>query len=82
MTIKICKCMFLGPYQELIGVDIFDEVNTSEDSKRTVFHSLEPPITFSYLHMILGMSKFYALWISFFEVQVLPWQSLPKQGQG
>ena len=74
--------MFLGPYQELIGVDIFDEVNTSEDSKRTVFHSLEPPITFSYLHMILGMSRFYALWISFFEVRVLPWQSLLKHGHG
>ena len=28
MTIKLCKCMFLGPYQELIGVEICSEVNT------------------------------------------------------
>ena len=25
---KLCKCMFLGPYQELIGADIYDEINT------------------------------------------------------
>ena len=43
-------------------------------------HSIEPPITFSYLPMILGMFRFYAMCIPFFEVQVLPWQSLLKQG--
>ena len=71
-TIKLCKCMFLGPYQELIGVDICDEVNTSEESKQTVLYSLEPPITFSYLPMLLVIFRFYALWIPFFEVWVLP----------
>ena len=34
MTIKLCKCMFLDPHQGLIGVDMCDEVNTSEDSKQ------------------------------------------------
>ena len=27
MTIKLCKCMLLGPYQELIGVNMCDELN-------------------------------------------------------
>ena len=47
MTIKICKCILLGPYQELIGVDICDEVNTLLESNQTVLYSLEPPIMFS-----------------------------------
>ena len=46
MTIKICKYMFLVPYQEFIGVEICDGVNTSEESKQTTFHSLGPPIMF------------------------------------
>ena len=57
--------MFLGPYQELIGVDICDEVNTPEQSKQTAFHSLKPPITFSDLPILLGMFRFYVLWIPF-----------------
>ena len=72
--------MFLGPYRELIGVDICNEVNTSEESKQTAFHSLDPPIMLSYLPMPLGIFRFYALWIPFFEVRVLPRQSLLKQG--
>ena len=56
------------------------EVNTSEESKQTVFHSIELPIKFSDLPMILGMFRFYSLGIPFFEVRVLPWQSLIKQG--
>ena len=40
MTIKLCKFMFLGPYQEIIGVDICDYLNTSKGSKKTTFHSL------------------------------------------
>ena len=28
MTINLCKCMLVGPYQELFGLDIFDELNT------------------------------------------------------
>ena len=82
MTIKLCKCMLLGLYQELIGLDICDEVNTLEESKQTAFHSLEPLITFSDLPMLLGIFRFYALWIPFFEVRVLPWQSFLKQGHG
>ena len=58
--------MFLGLYKELIGVVILDEVNTSEESKQTVFHSLEPLITFSDIPMLLGIFRFYALWIPFF----------------
>ena len=82
MTIKLCNCMFIGSYQGLIGVNICDEVNTSEESKQTLLHSLEPTITFSDLRMLLGMFRFYTLWIPFFEVRVLPWQSLLKQGHG
>ena len=74
--------MFLGPYQELIGVEIYDEVDTLEEYKQTAFHSLEPPITFSDLPMLLRMFRFYDLWIPFFEVQVLPCQSLLRQGHG
>ena len=72
--------MLLGPYQELIGVDIRNKVIILEESNKTVFQSLEPPTTFSDLPMLLGMFRLYALWISFFEVQVLPWQILLKQG--
>ena len=28
MNIKLCKCIFLGAYQELIGVDVCNEINT------------------------------------------------------
>ena len=80
MTNKLCKRMFLGLYQEFIGLDICDEVNTSEESKQTVFHSIEPPIAFSYLRMLLGMLRFYALWIPLFEIRMLPRKSLRKQG--
>ena len=74
--------MFLGPYQELIRVDIFNEVNTLEESNQTAFHSLDPPITFSDIPMLLGMFRFYALWIPFFMVWVFLWQSLLIQGHG
>ena len=74
--------MLLGLYWELIGVDICNEVNTSEESKHTMFHSLEPLITFSDLPMFLRIFWFYALWIPFFEVRVLPWQRFLKQGHG
>ena len=74
--------MFLGPYQELIGVKICDEVNTSKESKQTTFHSLEPPIRFSDLSMLLGIFRFYDLWIPFLGVQVFPWQVLLKRGHG
>ena len=40
---------------------------------------LDPPTTFSELSMLLGMFRFYALWITFFEVWVLPWKSILKQ---
>ena len=73
MNSKLCKRMFLGPYQELIGVKIWDEVNTLEESKQTTFHSPEPPIMFSDLPMILKNFRFYALCIPYFEVRVLPW---------
>ena len=53
--------MFLGPYQELIVVEICNEVNTSDDSNQTVFHSLEPIIMFSDICMLLRMFRFYAL---------------------
>ena len=82
MTINIFKCTLLGPYQELIGVEISDEVNTSEESKQNAFHIIEPHITFSYLAMLLAVFKFYALWIPFFEVRVLPWQILSNEGTG
>ena len=72
MTIKICKLILLGSYQELIGVLIFNEVNTSEESKQTALHSLEPPITLSDIPMLLRMFRLYDLWINVFEVQVLP----------
>ena len=65
MTIKVCKCMFLGPYQKLIGVNICNELNTPEESKQTAFHSLEPPITFSDLCRLVRMFRLYALWIPF-----------------
>ena len=68
ITIKLCKCMLLVTYQELIGVDICDEVNTSEESNQTAFHIIEPPITFSDFPMLLGMFRFYVLWIPFFGV--------------
>ena len=61
-------------------MDICDEVNTSEESKQTAFHSLDPPIKISYLPILLGVFRFYTLWIPFFEVRVLPWQSVLKQG--
>ena len=73
VTIKLCKCMLLGAYQELIGVDIYDELNTSEESKKTVFRSLDPSIAFSYHPMLLAMFRLYAMWIPFFEVLLLPW---------
>ena len=82
MTIKLCTCMFLGLYQKLIGVKICNEVNNPEDYNQTSLHSLDLPITFLDLPMFLGISRFCALWISFFEVRVLPWQSLLKQGHG
>ena len=69
--------MFLNPYQELIWVYICDEVNTLEES-----NSLGPPIMFSDIPMLLGMFRFYALWIPFFEIQMLLWQILLKQGHG
>ena len=37
MTIKLCKWMFLGPFQWLIGLDVFDEVNTPEESNQAHF---------------------------------------------
>ena len=82
MIIKLCNCMFLGPYQELIEVEICNEINTLEEPNQTTFYSLEPPITFSDLPMLLGMFRFYALWIPLFQVGVLPWKSLLKQGHG
>ena len=53
--------MFLGLYQELIGVEICNEVNTLEESKQTAFHNLEPLIMFSDLPMPLGIFRFYDL---------------------
>ena len=79
MTIKLCKCIFLGPNQELIGVEIYNEVNTLEESNHNEFHILDPPITFSDLPMFLRIFRFYALWILCFEVRVLPWKSFLKQ---
>ena len=72
--------MLLGPYQELIGVDIWNEVNNLDEFKQTALHSLDTPIMFSDLRMILRMFRFYALRIPFFEVRMLPWQSLLKKG--
>ena len=46
-------------------MDICDKVNTLEESNQTAFHSLEPPIMFSDFPMLLGMFRFYALWIPF-----------------
>ena len=80
MTIKLCNCIFLETYQELIVLDICDEVNILEEYNQTAFHSLELLITFSYLPMLPGIFRSYALLIPFFEVRVLPWQSLLKQG--
>ena len=65
MTIKLSKCIFLVPYQESIGLEICNEVNALEDSTQSVFHSLEPPITFSDLPMLLGMFSLYAKKIPF-----------------
>ena len=65
MIIKPCKYMLLVHYQELIELDIYDKVNTSEESKQTALHSLEPPITFSDTPMLLGIFRFNALWIPF-----------------
>ena len=70
----------LRPLSVINRVDICDEVNTSDESKKNEFHSLYPTITLADLSMLLRMFRFYALWIPFFEVRVLPWQSLLKQG--
>ena len=58
---------------------ICDVVNTSEESKQTAFHSLDPLITFSDLPILLGVFRLYALWIPCFEVRVLPWKNFLKQ---
>ena len=43
MTIKLCKCMFLSPYQELIGAEICDEVNKKYISTYRVLISPHAP---------------------------------------
>ena len=68
MTIKLYKCMFLGPYKELIGVEICYEVKTPEGSNQIAFHSIDPLTMFSDIRILLRIFRFYALCIPFFKV--------------
>ena len=78
-TLKLKKCRFLGERQEFVGVDILSDGNTPASSKNDAFSSLDPPLTFSDIRMLIGMFGFYSLWIPWFEKRVRGWRAVLRK---
>ena len=72
ITINIRKCMFLGTYQKLIGVEICDKVNTQSRATHQVLR---------YPHISRNVQVLRPV-DTIFQFRVLPCQSLLKQGHG
>ena len=58
-TVKLKKCRFFEPDTEFVGIDITPEGNKPAASKDKAFRSMNQPITFTDLRMIIGMEGFY-----------------------
>ena len=65
-----------GSIPVVLGVDIMDKGNIPELAKHEAFREIARPHISSDLKMLIGMFVFYAPWVPFCEVRVLPFCGL------
>ena len=75
-TVKLKKCRFLAPRQEFVGIDIMDAGNTPAQAKFSGFRAFRRPSTGSDLRLLIGALGFYANWLPWFELRIVPWRNI------
>ena len=78
-TVKLKKCRFLTQREEFVGRDIMPQGNAPAKSKNEAFRKLARPNTYHDLRSLIGMIGFYANWIPFFELRIIPWRKIMKK---
>ena len=71
-TLNINKTIFIGPYQEFLGINVTYIGNYPIAYKQPSFEGLLASQTLSELIMIIIMFSFYSLWIPYYEIHPPP----------